>query len=90
MMTSASNSDLHQARLVYRGYWYQDLSSPPSHGDSRLRGRVSLGHCDSCFSRVLKIVQFRLGVIIGKAGFNISKDSAWSHVWGACIVNDVG
>lgn len=29
-----------------------------------------------------------LGVIIGKGGIGISKDDAWDHVWGACIIND--
>ncbi|KAF8518680.1 putative hydrolase [Hysterangium stoloniferum] len=30
-----------------------------------------------------------LGVIIGKGGIGIKKEDAWSHVWGAVIINDV-
>ena len=31
-----------------------------------------------------------LGIIIGKPGIGIAKEDAWSHVWGAVIINDVG
>ena len=30
-----------------------------------------------------------IGVIVGKAGFKISEQDAWEHVWGYTIVNDV-
>lgn len=30
-----------------------------------------------------------IGVIIGKPGFRISEENAWSHVWGFTIINDV-
>ncbi|KAJ7166108.1 mitochondrion protein [Mycena filopes] len=30
-----------------------------------------------------------LGIIIGKPGLAVPKESAWDHVWGAVIVNDV-
>jgi len=30
-----------------------------------------------------------VGIIIGKAGFAISKEEAWNHIWGATIVNDI-
>ncbi|KAJ7499928.1 mitochondrion protein [Mycena latifolia] len=30
-----------------------------------------------------------LGIIIGKAGLAVPKESAWAHVWGAVIINDV-
>ncbi|KAJ9158216.1 Bifunctional 4-hydroxyphenylacetate degradation enzyme [Coniochaeta hoffmannii] len=30
-----------------------------------------------------------IGVIVGKAGFRISEQDAWEHVWGYTIVNDV-
>ncbi|KAF8586775.1 hypothetical protein K439DRAFT_1631331 [Ramaria rubella] len=30
-----------------------------------------------------------LGIIIGKGGLGIKKQDAWSHVWGAVIINDV-
>lgn len=30
-----------------------------------------------------------LGIIIGKAGIQISREDAWDYVWGATIINDV-
>ncbi|KXJ86360.1 hypothetical protein Micbo1qcDRAFT_236911 [Microdochium bolleyi] len=85
----------HAKEFNSSGYDSSDKVDRPSHPvifTKRATSIVAHGHDiyahDEAFTTTADY-EGEIGVIIGKRGFRISQDSAWDHVWGYTIINDI-
>lgn len=84
----------HAVEFNKSGYDSSDKVDQPSHPvlfTKRATSIVSHGHPIALHRSFTQTLDYEgeLGVIIGKAGFGISKANAMEYVWGYTIINDV-
>lgn len=85
----------HAREFNSSGYDSSDKVDRPSHPvifTKRATSIIAHGediHCHDEGFTTTADYEGEIGVIVGRAGFQIRQEDAWDHVWGYTIINDV-